>query len=338
MEERLIMGVLFGTDGVRGVANQDLTPDLAFKLGRAGAFCLAKDHPRPKILIGKDTRLSGDMLESALTAGICSVGADVVRLGVIPTPGVAYLTRHLGAQAGVMISASHNPMEDNGIKFFGGTGFKLPDALEEEIENLILSGENLPSPTGADVGRSEDFGQAGRIYGAYLKKVLGTSLSGFKIVIDTANGAAYSLAPNILRDLGAEVIPIFNNPNGTNINQGCGSTHPEKLMEAVKSYGANLGIAHDGDADRMLAVDEQGNLVDGDKIMVICALDLLRKGMLRGNKIVVTVMSNLGLHLALKKAGIEVIETKVGDRYVLEKMLETDAVLGGGPFLKAFCT
>jgi phosphoglucosamine mutase len=329
MEERLIMGVLFGTDGVRGVANQDLTPDLAFKLGRAGAFCLAKDHPRPKILIGKDTRLSGDMLESALTAGICSVGADVVRLGVIPTPGVAYLTRHLGAQAGVMISASHNPMEDNGIKFFGGTGFKLPDALEEEIENLILSGENLPSPTGADVGRSEDFGQAGRIYGAYLKKVLGTSLSGFKIVIDTANGAAYSLAPNILRDLGAEVIPIFNNPNGTNINQGCGSTHPEKLMEAVKSYGANLGIAHDGDADRMLAVDEQGNLVDGDKIMVICALDLLRKGMLRGNKIVVTVMSNLGLHLALKKAGIEVIETKVGDRYVLEKMLETDAVLGG---------
>jgi len=323
------MGVLFGTDGVRGVANRDLTPELAFKLGRAGAFCLAQDHPRPKILIGKDTRISGDMLESALTAGICSVGADVVRLGVIPTPGVAYLTRHLGAQAGVVISASHNPMEDNGIKFFGSNGFKLPDALEEEIENLIMSDAELPNPVGAEIGRAEDFSQAGRVYGAYLKKILGADLSGYKIVVDTAHGAAYSLAPNILRDLGAEVIPLFNNPNGTNINQGCGSTHPGKLMEAVKNYGADIGIAHDGDADRMLAVDEQGNLVDGDKIMVICALDFLRRGMLKENKIVVTVMSNLGLHQALKKAGIEVLETKVGDRYVLEKMLETGAILGG---------
>lgn len=323
------MGVLFGTDGVRGVANRELTPDLAFKLGRAGAFCLAKNHQRPKILIGKDTRLSGDMLESALAAGICSVGADVVRLGVIPTPGVAYLIRHLGAQAGVVISASHNPMEDNGIKFFGSTGFKLPDALEDEIESIIASGQELPSPVGADVGKVEDYQEAGDIYGAYLKKSLGSDLSGVKIVVDAAHGAAFFLAPAIFRDLGAEVIPLFNSPTGTNINQGCGSTHPEKLMEAVKSHRADLGIAHDGDADRMLAVDEKGNLVDGDRIMVICALDLLRREKLKGNKIVVTVMSNLGLHLALKKAGIEILETKVGDRYVLEKMVEADAILGG---------
>lgn len=323
------MGVLFGTDGVRGLANRDLTPELAFKLGRAGAYCLARDHRRPKIIIGKDTRLSGDMLESALAAGICSVGADVVRLGVIPTPGVAYLTRHLGAQAGVVISASHNPMEDNGIKFFGSNGYKLPDALEEEIESIILSKRELPSPVGPEVGKVEDYPQAGEIYGAYLKKSLGSDLSPLKIVVDCAHGAAFSLAPAVLQDLGAEVIPLFHTPTGTNINQECGSTHPEKLMEAVKSYGADMGIAHDGDADRMLAVDEQGHLVDGDRIMVICALDLLRRGKLKGNQIVVTVMSNLGLHLALKKAGIKILETKVGDRYVLEKMLETGAALGG---------
>lgn len=323
------MGVLFGTDGVRGLANRELTPDLAFKLGRAGAFCLARSHQRPKILIGKDTRLSGDMLESALAAGVCSVGADVVRLGVIPTPGVAYLTRHLGAQAGVVISASHNPMEDNGIKFFGSTGYKLPDTIEEEIENIILSGKEIPSPIGADVGKVEYYPHSGNVYGEYLKKSLGSDLSGLKIVVDTAQGAAFSLAPSVLQDLGAQVIPLFNSPNGTNINQGCGSTHPEKLMEAVRNYRADIGIAHDGDADRMLAVDEKGNLVDGDMIMVACALDLLRRGKLKGNKIVVTVMSNLGLHLALKKAGIEILVTKVGDRYVLEKMVETGAVLGG---------
>jgi len=323
------MGILFGTDGVRGVANQELTPELAFKLGRAGAFCLTRNHQRPRILIGKDTRISGDMLESALAAGICSVGADVVRLGVIPTPGVAYLTRYLGAQAGVVISASHNPMEDNGIKFFGSTGFKLPDALEEEIENIISSGQELPSPVGADVGKVEDYLKSGKIYGEYLKKSLGSDLSGLKIVVDAAQGAASFLAPAVFKELGAEVIPLFNSPTGTNINQGCGSTHPEKLMEAVKNHGADMGIAHDGDADRMLAVDEKGNLVDGDKIMVICALDLLRRHKLKGNKIVVTVMSNLGLHLALKKAGIEILETKVGDRYVLEKMVESDAILGG---------
>ncbi|ATW25249.1 phosphoglucosamine mutase [Candidatus Formimonas warabiya] len=323
------MGVLFGTDGVRGVANRDLNPDLAFKLGRAGAFCLARDHQRPKILIGKDTRLSGDMLESALAAGICSVGADVVRLGIIPTPGVAYLTRELGAQAGVVISASHNPMEDNGIKFFGSNGYKLPDALEEEIEAMIASGQALPSPVGKDVGKVEDYAQAGERYGAYLKRCLGSDLSGLKIVVDCAQGAAYSLAPSILKDLGAEVMPISNSPTGTNINEGCGSTHPEKLMETVKIRGAHLGIAYDGDADRMLAVDEEGNLVDGDKIMVICALDMLRKGKLKQNQIVVTVMSNMGLYLALKKAGIEILDTKVGDRYVLEKMRESGAVLGG---------
>lgn len=323
------MGKLFGTDGVRGTANRDLGPELAFNLGRAGAFVLARDKKRPKILIGKDTRLSGDMLESALAAGICSVGADVICLGVIPTPGVAYLTRELGADAGVVISASHNPMEDNGIKFFAGNGFKLPDELEDEIENIIISKRELPSPTGPDVGKVAYLADALERYASYLKEQVGTNLKGKKIVVDCANGAAFSLAPKVLADLGAEMIPCFNQPDGTNINAGCGSTHPEKLMELVKEYGADLGIAHDGDADRMLAVDEKGRLIDGDMIMVICALYLRSKGELPGNRLVVTVMSNLGLHIALKEKGIEILQTKVGDRYVLEKMLETGAVLGG---------
>jgi phosphoglucosamine mutase len=323
------MGKLFGTDGVRGTANKDLGPELAFKLGRAGAFVLARNKKRPKILIGKDTRLSGDMLESALAAGICSVGADVISLGIIPTPGVAYLTRELGADAGVVISASHNPMEDNGIKFFAGNGFKLPDELEDEIENIIISKKELPSPTGPDVGKVTYLADALERYATYLKEQAGTNLKGKKIVVDCANGAAFSLAPKVFADLGAEVIPHFNQPDGININAGCGSTHPEKLMELVKEYGAHLGIAHDGDADRMLAVDEKGRLIDGDMIMVICALYLKSKGELPGNSIVVTVMSNLGLHIALKERGIEVLQTKVGDRYVLEKMLETGTVLGG---------
>ena len=269
------------------------------------------------------------MLESALAAGICSVGADVICLGVIPTPGVAYLTRELGADAGVVISASHNPMEDNGIKFFAGNGFKLPDELEEEIEDIIISKRELPSPTGPDVGKVAYLADALERYASYLKEQVGTNLKGKKIVVDCANGAAFSLAPKVLADLGAEVIPCFNQPDGTNINAGCGSTHPEKLMEMVKEYGADLGIAHDGDADRMLAVDEKGRLIDGDMIMVICAIYLKSKGELPGNRLVVTVMSNLGLHIALKEKGIEILQTKVGDRYVLEKMLETGAVLGG---------
>ena len=323
------MGMLFGTDGVRGTANRDLGPELAFNLGRAGAYVLARDKKRPRILIGKDTRLSGDMLESALAAGICSVGADAICLGVIPTPGVAYLTRELGADAGVVISASHNPMEDNGIKFFAGNGFKLPDELEDEIEDIIISKRELPSPTGPDVGKVAYLADALDRYASYLKEQVGTNLKGKKIVVDCANGAAFSLAPKVLADLGAEVIPCFNQPDGTNINAGCGSTHPEKLMELVKEYGADLGIAHDGDADRMLAVDEKGCLIDGDMIMVICAIYLKSKGELPGNRLVVTVMSNLGLHIALKEKGIEILQTKVGDRYVLEKMLETGAVLGG---------
>jgi phosphoglucosamine mutase len=323
------MGKLFGTDGVRGTANKDLGPELAFKLGRAGAFVLARNKKRPKILIGKDTRLSGDMLESALTAGICSVGADVISLGIIPTPGVAYLTRELGADAGVVISASHNPMEDNGIKFFAGNGFKLPDELEDEIEDIIISKQELPSPTGPDVGKVTYLADALDRYAAYLKEHAGINLKGKRIVVDCANGAAYSLAPKVLADLGAEVIPCFNQPDGVNINAGCGSTHPEKLMALVKEYNGDLGIAHDGDADRMLAVDEKGRLIDGDMIMVICALYLKAKGELPDNRVVVTVMSNLGLHIALKERGIEVLQTKVGDRYVLEKMLETGTVLGG---------
>ncbi|MGI6712324.1 MAG: phosphoglucosamine mutase [Bacillota bacterium] len=323
------MGIYFGTDGVRGVANRELSPDLAFKLGQAGAYVLAQNHKRPKVIIGKDTRLSGDMLENALAAGICSVGADVWRVGVIPTPGVAYLTRTLGAHAGIVISASHNPMEDNGIKFFGSNGFKLPDALEEEIESLIINGSALPKPIGIDVGRVEDIPEAHKRYASYLKEKLGSDLTGYKIVVDCAHGAAFQIAPDVLKSLGAEVIPIFHEPNGVNINVNCGSTHPEQLMDIVAKSGAHVGIAHDGDADRMLAVDEKGNLVDGDQIMVICALHMLKKDMLKDKKIVVTVMSNLGLRLALQKSGIEVLETKVGDRYVLEKMQETGAVIGG---------
>jgi len=323
------MGTLFGTDGVRGVANKKLSTELAFKLGRAGAYVLARDHQRPKIVIGRDTRISGDMLECALAAGICSVGADVVRLGVIPTPGVAYLARELGAQAAVVISASHNPMEDNGIKFFGGNGYKLPDALEEEIEELILSGRELPRPTGAGVGQVADLPDALTRYGDYLKKTSGADLRGLKVVIDCANGAASALGPRLLADLGAQVVAINCQPDGTNINAGCGSTHPEGLMAAVLTHGAHLGIANDGDADRMLAVDEKGQLVDGDQIMVICALHLKEHHRLAGNKIVVTVMSNLGLHLALRRQGVEILQTKVGDRYVLEKMLASGASLGG---------
>ena len=324
------MGGMFGTDGVRGVANRDLSPEKAFKLGRAGAHLLARRDPGAGIVIGKDTRVSGDMLEAALIAGICSAGVDVLRVGVMPTPAVAYLTRDLGAAAGVVISASHNPVEDNGIKFFGASGYKLPDETEEEIEALFASEcAGVPCPVGGDVGRVREVRDAEDRYVKFARGTVGASLAGLKIVVDCANGAAYRVAPRIYGEMGAEVVPIFNLPDGVNINRGCGSTHPQALMEAVVAHGADLGLAHDGDADRVLAVDARGRLVDGDQIMVVCARSLKEKGLLANDSVVVTVMSNLGLRLALRGAGIRVIETRVGDRYVLEELLRSGARFGG---------
>ncbi len=324
------MGKLFGTDGVRGVANTQLTPSLAFRLGQAGAFVLSKATNHPHIVIGRDTRISGSMLESALIAGICSVGADVLKVGILPTPGIAYLTRTLEATAGVVISASHNPVEDNGIKFFSGNGFKLPDLLEEEIEELVLGSTNpWPTPSGPDVGRVIEVEDPVGKYVNYLKQSIPCDLAGLKIVIDCANGAAYEVGPRVLRELGADVVAIFNQPDGININKECGSTHPTHLQQAVLEHHADVGVANDGDADRLIAVDSNGNLIDGDFIMVVCALFLHQKGELAQDSVVVTVMSNMGLHLALKDNGINIRETQVGDRYVMEEMLRTGAKLGG---------
>ncbi|GAB4261176.1 phosphoglucosamine mutase [Thermincola ferriacetica] len=327
------MGEYFGTDGVRGVANAQLTPQLAYELGKAGAFVLARDcegKEKPKIVIGKDTRISGDMLEAALIAGICSVGVDVFKVGIMPTPAIAFLTRDLGAAAGVVISASHNPVEDNGIKFFSATGYKLPDEVEDRIEELLKSGlDNIPTPVGPEVGRVYDIHDAEDRYVNFVKKRVPVDLRGLKMVIDCANGAAYRVSPRIFRELGAEVIPIFNHPDGININYHCGSTHPEELSKRVVLEKADLGLAHDGDADRVIAVDEKGNIIDGDYMMLICSKYLKEKNRLPQNTVVVTVMSNLGLHIGLKEAGIKVLETRVGDRYVMEELLRTGAVFGG---------
>ncbi len=323
------MGKLFGTDGVRGLANAELTPELAFKLGRAAGALLQIPEQKAKIVVGRDTRLSGQMLEAALAAGFCSAGVDVYLAGIIPTPAVAYLARTMDTCAGAVISASHNPAPDNGIKFFNHQGFKLADELEERIEELVLGDmERLPRPTGENLGRIIPLDDAGDRYVNFLKGSVTKPLSGLKIVVDCANGAAYKVAPRVYEELGAQVVPIYNSPDGININQGCGSTHPEALQEAVVKYGADLGLAHDGDADRVMAVDEKGQLVDGDQIMVICGLALNNKKLL-GGKIVVTVMSNLGLKKAFEPVAVEVLETKVGDRYVLEKMQESGAILGG---------
>ena len=323
------MGRLFGTDGVRGVANSQLTPSLAFKIGQAGAYVLSKAHPHPQILIGKDTRISGDMLEAALICGICSVGADVIKVGVLPTPGIALLTRTLDVSAGVVISASHNPVQDNGIKFFDSTGYKLPDAIEDEIESIVLNKEKpWEVPIGGEVGRVIEVTDAGRRYNDFLKDTVGR-LDGIKVVLDCANGAASVVGPIVLQEVGLEVISICNTPDGVNINASCGSTHPEQLQRAVLEHGADLGLAMDGDADRLIVVDEQGNVLDGDFIMLICALAQKAKGTLAQNAVVVTVMSNLGLHLALKEAGITIFQTQVGDRYVMEELLRTGAKLGG---------
>ncbi|MGB9803284.1 phosphoglucosamine mutase [Desulfofundulus sp.] len=323
------MGVIFGTDGVRGVANRELTPELALKLGRAGAYVLSRGLPGESLVVGCDTRVSSDMLEAALAAGICSAGVNVLRVGVMPTASIAYLTRALGAAGGVVISASHNPMDDNGIKFFGASGYKLSDQVEEEIEQLVSCPDGIPAPVGAGVGRICRVADAADRYVAFLKETVSCDFSGLKVVVDCANGAASRIAPRVLAELGAEVIPIFNTPDGVNINAGCGSTHPEALQEAVLEHGAHLGLAHDGDADRVIAVDGRGNLVDGDQIMVILARALQKKGRLARNTVVATVMSNLGLDLALEQSGIRVLKTRVGDRYVLEELLRSGATFGG---------
>lgn len=328
------MGVLFGTDGVRGIANVELTPEKAFALGRAGSYVLARrsSGERPRILVGKDTRISGDMLEAALTAGICSTGADVLTVGVIPTPAVAYLTQKYRASCGIVISASHNPVEDNGIKFFGPGGYKLPDEVEAEIEELVLAGvDNLPRPAGKDVGQVYDVKEALNNYISYLTEcyTLPQDLNGLRVVIDCANGASYQAGPELFTRLGARVIPINNVPNGVNINEHCGSTNTESLRRAVIDHKADLGIAYDGDADRCIVVDEQGRELDGDYIMVICALDMQRRGVLQPARVVATVMSNIGLDIALRREKVSVESCKVGDRYVLEKMQETGAIIGG---------
>ena len=326
------MGKLFGTDGVRGVANTELTSELAFQLGRVGAYVLTKESKSTKVLIAKDSRRSGDMLEAALTAGLCSVGAQVYLAGVVPTPAVAYLVRKYNFDAGVMISASHNAMQDNGIKFFDGNGFKLPDALEDEIEALIekakMRGDNLPRPTGEGVGTAEPLPGAAQDYAEFLlSTVPGLRLNNMKIAIDCANGATSEVAPKVLAALGAQVTTLHNAPDGSNINKNCGSTHMESLRAHVKSQGADIGIAFDGDGDRMLAICEKGEMIDGDAILAVCGLDLHERGKL--NTIVATVMSNQGFEVFCRDRGFELFRTDVGDRYVLEKMLADDLPLGG---------
>ncbi|MFU0790759.1 phosphoglucosamine mutase [Cerasibacillus sp. JNUCC 74] len=323
------MGKYFGTDGVRGVANKDLTPELAFKLGRAGGYVLTKETERPKIIIGRDTRVSGYMLEGALIAGLLSIGAEVMRLGVISTPGVAYLTKATSSQAGVMISASHNPVEDNGIKFFGPDGFKLTDDQEEEIEALMEGEDNLPRPIGGDIGIVNDYFEGGQKYLSFLKDTVDNEFDGLKIAFDCAHGATSSLATHLFADLEADIYSIGSSPNGLNINDGVGSTHPEKLQEFVKEKEADVGLAFDGDGDRLIAVDEKGKIVDGDQIMFICAKYMNEKGLLRHNTVVSTVMSNIGFYKALEANGMRSDKTAVGDRYVMEEMRKGGYNLGG---------
>lgn len=324
------MGKYFGTDGVRGIANSELTPELAFKLGRFGGYILTKQQEKPKVLIGRDTRISGHMLEGALVAGLLSIGAEVMRLGVISTPGVAYLTRALGAQAGIMISASHNPVEDNGIKFFGPDGFKLSDEQELEIEKYLdMEKDELPRPIGDKLGQVNDYFEGGQKYLQYLKQTAEEDFSGIHIALDCAHGATSSLATHLFADLEADISTMGASPNGLNINDGVGSTHPEALAKFVLEKGADVGLAFDGDGDRLIAVDENGEIVDGDQIMYICAKYMKEKGLLKHNMVVSTVMSNLGFHKALEKIGIQSKVTPVGDRYVVEEMKKNGYNLGG---------
>lgn len=325
------MGRLFGTDGVRGVAGSELTIELATKLGQAGAYVLTKEQAhKPTIIVGCDTRISGGMLASALMSGICSVGANAIFAGVMPTPAIAYLTRRHKVDAGVVISASHNPMEFNGIKFFNGDGYKLSDALEDEIEALIANDmKDVTLPTGSEIGKIEYRFDLIREYIDFMKKTVPVDLTGMKIVIDCAEGASYKTSVETLRELGAELVAIHTNPDGTNINSNCGSTHMEELQARVVYEKAAVGLAFDGDADRMLAVDENGKMVDGDEIMAICANHMKEKGTLKKDTVVVTVMSNLGFTLMGQERNLHIEKTKVGDRYVLENMLANGYNLGG---------
>ena len=329
----MVVRKLFGTDGIRGVANQEpMTPETMVKVGRAAAHLLRGTSERPAIVIGKDTRLTGYMLETALTAGITSMGVDVLLVGPLPTPGIAFITRSLRADAGVVISASHNSYEDNGIKFFSHDGLKLPDAMEQRIEELIGNGEiDGIRATAREIGKAYRVGDAVGRYIEFVKNTLpkGTTLKGMRVVVDCANGAAYKASPAVLRELHAEVVSLNVQPDGTNINKECGSLHPEGLRRAVVEHKAHIGIAHDGDADRVLFVDERGETMDGDHILALCALDLKREGRLREDTVVATVMSNIGLDIAMQEAGIKVVRTAVGDRYVLEEMLSKRYTLGG---------
>jgi phosphoglucosamine mutase len=331
---------IFGTDGVRGVANvEPVTAETSLKLGRAAAHVFMQLNPRrnpagtrPKIVLGKDTRLSGYMLENALVAGITSLGVDVLIIGPLPTPGVAYITRSLRADAGIVLSASHNPYEDNGIKFFRHDGYKLDDQVEEQIEQLVLTGEiDSIRPTAGKIGRAARIDDALGRYVEFAKASFprGMSLEEMRVAVDVANGAAYKSTPCILRELGADVAVAHNQPNGVNINDGCGSTHPEEIQRIVKLSGADVGITHDGDADRVLLCDEDGEIVDGDEILAIASLDFLGEGRLEQNTVVATVMSNFGLDETLAAKGGKVIRTKVGDRYVIEEMAQRKLNLGG---------
>ena len=319
---------LFGTDGVRGIANEDLSCELAMQIGMAGAQVLTSEVHNPRILVGRDTRRSGDMLAAALMAGICSVGGDVIDVGVIPTPAMAYLVRLYEADAAVMVSASHNPMEYNGVKWFNGQGFKLSDALEDEIERLIKASA-FQRPVGEEVGHIINARRAREEYKEFLISSATTRFDGITVVLDCANGASSGIAAEVFSALGANVIPRADEPDGSNINDGCGSTHPERLQELVTESGADVGFAFDGDADRVIATDERGNIVDGDRILGMCAKVMHDAGSLHGDTLVVTVMSNIGLKQYMRNIGIHVAETAVGDRYVLECMLEGGYSLGG---------
>lgn len=327
------MRKLFGTDGVRGVANlEPMTSEIAMQLGRAAAHIFMRRAGRHQVVIGKDTRLSGYMLESALTSGICSMGVDVLLVGPLPTPAIAFLTRSLRADAGVVISASHNPYQDNGIKFFSNEGFKLPDELEARIEQLIISDEiKHLRPTADAIGKAYRIDDAEGRYIEFVKRSLPRDLDfqGIKLVVDCANGAAYKVAPAVFRELGAEIEVIANTPDGMNINDGCGAVHPERLQEAVRRHGAHIGIALDGDADRAIFVCEEGKIIDGDHVMAALGLDLHAQGQLACQTVVGTVMSNFGLEIAMKKAGIQLMRTPVGDRYLMERMLADGYNFGG---------
>lgn len=327
------MGKYFGTDGVRGEANKELTPELAFKLGRCGGYVLSQHETgdkRPRVLVGRDTRISGQLLESALVAGLLSVGIEVFQLGVISTPGVAYLTRIQKASAGVMISASHNPAQDNGIKFFGNDGFKLVDEQEAEIEALLDAEEDtLPRPSADGLGTVEEFPEGLLKYSQFLQQTISGDLSGLTVCIDAANGATASSVNRLFADLETDFYTMGTSPNGLNINDGVGSTHPEKLAAFVVEKGADAGLAFDGDGDRIIAVDERGQIVDGDKIMYICAKHLAQQKRLKKDTIVTTVMSNLGFHKAVEAIGLKDVITQVGDRYVVEEMRKNDYNFGG---------